>query len=329
MYRHCIHCTADLGVNDVVESFPIGARVAWDASRGRLWAICGQCGRWNLSPLEERWEALDECERAFRTAGQIIGTEHIGRVRHASGLELVRIGAAPRVEFAAWRYGAALLRRWWRTRVENWATSGAGFAASALSAPVTWPIYLPAIAWHVHHQRKIVAQFPSHERVIAVSRSDARRIRLKPNADGAGWHLVVRGRDQRTAVLHGDEAVRAAGILLPHINRQGATELQVKVAVRELERHGTGADYFAASSERVSSQALFGNREHAVRRAPAEIRLALEMAAHEEVERRAVEGELKALESAWREAEEIAAIADNLLLPSGVRHMLQRLRSSD
>ena len=41
-------------------------------------------------------------------------------------------------------------------------------------------------------------------------------------------------------------------------------------------------------------------------------RLALEMAANEDVERRALEGELAELEAAWREAEEIAAIADRL-----------------
>ena len=41
-------------------------------------------------------------------------------------------------------------------------------------------------------------------------------------------------------------------------------------------------------------------------------RLALEMALHEESERRALEGELAALEATWREAEEIAQIADVL-----------------
>ena len=40
--------------------------------------------------------------------------------------------------------------------------------------------------------------------------------------------------------------------------------------------------------------------------------LALEMALHEEQERRALEGELALLDAAWREAEEIAAIADRL-----------------
>jgi len=42
-------------------------------------------------------------------------------------------------------------------------------------------------------------------------------------------------------------------------------------------------------------------------------RLALEMAAHEESERRALDGELSELAAMWREAAEIAAIADALL----------------
>jgi hypothetical protein len=50
------------------------------------------------------------------------------------------------------------------------------------------------------------------------------------------------------------------------------------------------------------------------------------MAAHEETERRALEGELAPLERDWREAEEIAGIADDLLLPSGVTAALGRLR---
>jgi hypothetical protein len=36
------------------------------------------------------------------------------------------------------------------------------------------------------------------------------------------------------------------------------------------------------------------------------------MAANEDIERRAMRGELEALETAWKDAEEIAAIADEL-----------------
>ena len=41
-------------------------------------------------------------------------------------------------------------------------------------------------------------------------------------------------------------------------------------------------------------------------------RLAVEMAVHEDAERRILEGELAHLAAAWQSAEEIAAIADRL-----------------
>jgi hypothetical protein len=50
------------------------------------------------------------------------------------------------------------------------------------------------------------------------------------------------------------------------------------------------------------------------------------MALHEADERRALEGELAELEERWREAEEIAAIADDLLVPPAVIDRLSRLR---
>ena len=59
---------------------------------------------------------------------------------------------------------------------------------------------------------------------------------------------------------------------------------------------------------------------------PHHTRLAFEMALHEEEERRALEGELWRLERAWREAEEIAAIADDLLLPEGASGFVDRHR---
>jgi hypothetical protein len=49
-------------------------------------------------------------------------------------------------------------------------------------------------------------------------------------------------------------------------------------------------------------------------RLPLVDRLALEMAANEDAERRALDGELAALRAAWREAETIAAIADGMFL---------------
>ncbi len=50
------------------------------------------------------------------------------------------------------------------------------------------------------------------------------------------------------------------------------------------------------------------------------------MATHEESERRAMEGELEILETAWRQAEEIAGIADSLLLPAEVDEFVKSER---
>lgn len=50
------------------------------------------------------------------------------------------------------------------------------------------------------------------------------------------------------------------------------------------------------------------------------------MALHEEQERRALEGELKALEQVWQNAEEIAKIADDLLIPDTTEEWLRKER---
>ncbi|MEX2284748.1 MAG: hypothetical protein WEE89_19825 [Gemmatimonadota bacterium] len=50
------------------------------------------------------------------------------------------------------------------------------------------------------------------------------------------------------------------------------------------------------------------------------------MALHEEAELRALRGELSELEHAWRDADEIAAIADNLLTPCSIQNAIDRLR---
>jgi len=54
--------------------------------------------------------------------------------------------------------------------------------------------------------------------------------------------------------------------------------------------------------------------------------VALEMALNEERERFALEGELALLELEWKEAEEIAAIADQLAVPEEVERQLEELR---
>ena len=105
MYSTCLFCTKDLGSNEVLETLPIGRRIAFDSGQGRLWVICGSCGRWNLVPFDSRLETIDRCEELFVSTRMRFATDNIGIARLREGLELVRIGTAQRPEFAAWRYG--------------------------------------------------------------------------------------------------------------------------------------------------------------------------------------------------------------------------------
>ena len=45
-----------------------------------------------------------------------------------------------------------------------------------------------------------------------------------------------------------------------------------------------------------------------------------------ESERRALEGELEILEAAWREAEEVASIADRLLVPEHIEDWIRKYK---
>ena len=96
MYSTCLFCTKDLGTNEVIETLPIGRRLAFDAAQGRLWVVCRHCAKWNLVPFDSRLESIDACERLFRDTPTRYSTDNIGLARVKEGLELVRIGPAIR-----------------------------------------------------------------------------------------------------------------------------------------------------------------------------------------------------------------------------------------
>ena len=143
MYSTCLFCHSKLGANEVVEQFPVGRRLAFDAAKGRLWVVCRACGRWNLTPLEERWEAIEECERRFRATRVRTSTDQIGFVRLNEGLELVRVGRPLRPEFAAWRYGRLLNRRYFKAA--RWKIGGALSAGVMTGGLIAGVISVPAM----------------------------------------------------------------------------------------------------------------------------------------------------------------------------------------
>ena len=73
MYSTCTFCHTSLGRNEAIERFSVGRRLAFDQAKGRLWVVCPNCQQWNLSPLEERWEAIEAGERLYRDTRLRVG----------------------------------------------------------------------------------------------------------------------------------------------------------------------------------------------------------------------------------------------------------------
>ncbi len=132
MFSTCLFCHGSLGANQSIEHFPVGKRLAFDSDRGRLWAVCATCERWNLTPLEERWEALEECERAYRDTRKRVSTDNVALARLRDGTDLIRIGQPLRPEFAAWRYERVLRKRRWKM----YGSGVLGFNTAALGAQI-------------------------------------------------------------------------------------------------------------------------------------------------------------------------------------------------
>lgn len=362
MYASCIHCHAPLGANDALEHFPVGRRLAFDPAKGRLWVVCAGCRQWNLTPLEERWEAIDEGERLFRDTRLRASTDNIGLARLRDGTELVRIGAPQRPEFAAWRYGDRFARRWLlNAPVAAVGTAGASAIKFGLFNPLMQLGAVPALllaggvglAGLVRRSRVIVRLRSPGEETVHLTQAHIETLRFVPDEDAEeGWHLRVkrpppgrRGRYFREKhpemVLRGPDAARVAAQLLPRLNRTGGRRGTVARAVEVLELYGDAAGVFRKASRYdvewrnrsrfarlrdISTPDLEEGTQSAFLSAPTPVRLAAEMAAHEAQERAFLEGELDDLTDRWREAEEVAAIADSLTLPPAVITQLERLR---
>lgn len=323
MYRACMFCNGSLGSNQVVEHFPVGRRLAFDAARGRLWVVCRKCERWNLTPIEERWEAIEACDRLFRGTRVRVSTDNVGLARHAEGLELVRIGEPLRPEFAAWRYGDQFGRR--RKKAILYTAIGAAAIGGVVVGGALAGISLGGLANlpSLLESRPRAKLRTDDGRVLELTRWELNHSRIGASwsDDGVGFRLVI-SRRERPEAFEGEEARRLAGIVLPKINRRGGKKETVQAAVDEIERHGHPNAFLAAV---VAPGYRFTDREDVpgyVSEMPVATRLAIEMALHEEQERRALGGELWLLERAWKEAEEIAGISDDLLLPEGTKEFL-------
>jgi hypothetical protein len=358
MFSACIFCHTDLGANEAVPDFPVGRRLAFDSRNGRLWVVCTRCGRWNLSPLEERWEAIERCEKLFRDTWLRFSVENVGLARTRSGLELVRIGPALLPEIASWRYGARL-QRWardsggerslWRRGSQMLARRVAG--ALARGATVVGLSDETVLRVSTYHRANAVLARTVDETnrrvVIRYAHLSAAEL-VRPDPDRP-WRLRA-AHDDGVSTLAEGTGLRAAGKMLAALNFGAASKAEVQWAIAKLGDAGDPGGFFTriarlamrtswgrypdAPSDapdeptehsvaerlalRLANRSFWGRggttseRQTPLYRLPSVDRLALEMAANEDVERKAMEGELAELREAWRDAEEIASIADNM-----------------
>jgi hypothetical protein len=352
MYRNCIFCSASLGANEAIEMFPVGRQLAFDAWKGRLWAVCPACSRWNLSPIEERWEAVEAAEQLFRDAKLRVHSENVGLAQLRDGTRLVRVGQAVPGELSAWRYGRQLLRR----RKRYFLAGGASLAGAAafygglsIMGLGFGSFWIGSTWWDSRRKQQVLYRAPAADLVsdgasattglvirrwqldgmnLHASRDEhgvAVHIRDAHHRKPGGWSEEVDRNSNDIAIVTGESARALLKRSMVHVNRKGASRASLDEANRILAEAG--------SAERILREAATGGaalgkragRDPAVLMGPGA--LAFEMALNDAAERRALEGELAALEAAWREAEEIAAIADALPGAAVLNRLLDRLRT--
>lgn len=313
MIRRCFFCRAPFPPGQVLEHLPTGDRIAWDSDRGRLWLICTGCGRWNLMPLDARWEALEELERQARDRARVLTrTDNIGLLT-VDGLQLVQVGSAPVREEAWWRYGGTLLSRQAAARrIRRW-----GKVKDALMA--SFFIGLPIWGWRdqeVYVRRARERQFGRNawRRPLQCTRCgfvrrelpyrDMHATRLTMRPDGPElWNACPRcGRaaDDAGMMLDGAAASHVLRAALAWGNFQGATQQQVERAAEHIDQAGSADALVAHASGRYLGDL---SRTEG---------LALEISFSTERERDLLQMEARELEARWREEEEVAAIADRL-----------------
>ena len=325
MYTRCIVCATPFEANGELERLPHGKRLAFDPARGRLWMVCRTCRRWSLTPIEDRWEALEELERLTTDRAHLLSqTDNIALLRHGP-LEIVRVGRADLGEEAWWRYGRELAsrRRNWQKLgfagtlaagavvVGSWATVGLtffggwlilGHGGDTFRDGARW-LRFGSTAWQ-GEQRCDRCDAP----LRAIRYRDRATLGLLPGGSPGEIELVSRCERCGTygdggLRLRGQEAERTLRRVLAYHHFAGASERRVLSAARLIQEAGSARDLtriIVKDGRRLGDLQRTGG-------------IALEIATNESTEQRLLALEMAELEAHWKREEELASIIDGEL----------------
>jgi hypothetical protein len=274
---------------------------------------------------------------------QRVSTDNVGLARLRDGTDLVRIGRPLLPEFAHWRYGEQLGARRRRYSRSLWvmgtsvaalggvgavalfgAASGASYALGALWAGLAGQ---SGASWYSTVRNATWTRTPDlqHPVVLPMEYAGTPRVSFDHSGD---LRVQLRGRRARSWLrvpfgaapilwrsedftYTGDAARRAISDAMASVNVEGAHGTVLSNALERLDAQPSADELLrlVADDTKREGPAYKGY----VRRLPPDQRLALEMALHEEDERRALAGELGVLYARWQEAEQVAQIADGEL----------------
>ncbi|HEX5726826.1 MAG TPA: hypothetical protein VFX98_15225 [Longimicrobiaceae bacterium] len=335
MFTRCLFCHVPLAENQSLQHLRHGRKVAFDPARGRLWVVCAACARWNLAPIEERWEVLEELERLTTDGARLLAqTDNVALLR-AEDLEVVRVGRAQLAEEAWWRYGRELVRR----RKQSYLLQGVEVVAGIATAVATGGV---GLMWYGRSVLVPVARWYRFGRVAwrgesrcercgarlgEMKFSETRRLVVGPGEEGEGVALRLGcarcGRDREGGHrLEGAAAEHLLRRALAYHHFHGASEKRIREATDVIE----GAGSVEAWTRRLAERRLKLGVLEDTHRTQA---VALEIAANDQAERVLLELELAELERRWREEEEIAAIVDReLTFVPGLERLLGRARNT-
>ncbi len=310
----CFFCGAELPALDP-ERLPAGERIAYDPKLGRLWRVCPECTRWNVVPLEDRWEVLERCERLVADHGELLLTATnlalywIGAV-HVGG-QLVRVGEPTRLDYADWRYSAHLdefplqRRRGWIERLLALPERPVANLEPRLGGQYDAPGGAISLRW-------LGRPFVEHGTLLTGLFMDVPLAETCPSCGGpfviepqtfGDTRLMLTGRGPELAAgcgLCGDEGsvpllearptLRAA---IAIVERGQRSPLLVEAAAKPIDRAGGATGFLRKLAGNGMDMASLHEHE----------RLALWFALDEEAE-------AEALEAEWRRAEELESIFD-------------------